>query len=151
MTTDQQKGLTINVSITDTDVFKEFIGVISKIVMDQRMPKGLQQDAMEWLYGVGVSAGTVIGAGCTPYVMAPEQIVVLCDNYSLGKSQWQHIRDKYHPDAKLYFIGENKIPDGLRPDKVVWLRGWEKSKGRSVVWLNNKGEYSEIIDETGDR
>ncbi|WP_413373323.1 hypothetical protein [Paenibacillus taichungensis] len=141
-------GLTIEVSVKDTDVFKQFLGVVSKIVMDKRMPGDLQEDAMRWLYDIGASAGSVIATGPTPYV--PQNIVILCSNTSHGKAQWQHVKHKFNPNTRVRFIGQGSVPDGLRPDKVVWLPGYEKSAGAPIVWMNQNGEYTEIIDLTGD-
>lgn len=141
-------GLTIEVNVKDTDVFKQFLDVVSKIVMDKRMPGDLQEDAMRWLYDSGASAGSVIATGPTPYV--PQNIVILCSDTSLGKAQWQHVRHKYNPNVKVRFIGARSNVDGLRPDKVVRLRGWEESEGAVMNWLTLDGKKSEVIDETGE-
>ncbi|CAI6023199.1 hypothetical protein PAECIP112173_00333 [Paenibacillus sp. JJ-100] len=145
MTEDKRTALTVDVSITDTEVFKEFLGVISKIVMDQRMPSGLRDDALTWLNDIGASAGTVIYAG-HPY----ELIVVLCENVSLGKLYWQQIKHKYSPYARIRFIGQGGNPDGLRPDKVVLVGDYQESAGYRMNWINLKGEFTQVIDETGD-
>jgi hypothetical protein len=145
MTTPKRNSLTIDVSIKDTEVFKDFIGVVSKIVMDQRMPAGLRDDAMQWLGDLNVSAGTVVGA-----YQPREYIIVLCGTFRQGKAIWETIKHKYNPNAKVRFIGQGGNVDGLRPDKVVRLRGWEESAGALMDWLTLDGNKTEVIDETGD-
>lgn len=141
---DQRKGLTIDVSIKDTEVFKEFLGVISKIVLDERMHTGLRDDAMMWLNDIGASAGTVVYAG-----QPKEYIVVLCESVSLGKYHWEQIKHKYNPNATIRFIGQS-FPDGLSPDKVVLVNGYQKSRGIHVTWFTRDGHKPEVIDETGE-
>lgn len=50
----KKSQLTIDVSIKDTEVFKELLGVVHKIIMDDRMPDDLRDDAIHWCYGVGI-------------------------------------------------------------------------------------------------
>lgn len=137
-------GLTIDVSIKDTEVFSEFLCVVSKIVMDQRMPAGLRDDAMVWLNDIGASAGTVVYAG-----QPKEYIVVLCESVSLGNYYWQQIQHKYNPNATIRFIGQSLL-DGLSPDKVVLLKGYEKSRGIHMTWFTRNGEKPQVIDESGE-
>lgn len=150
---DRRKGLTIDVSITDTEVFKGFVGVVSKIIMDKRMDVGLKRDAMQWLWDIGCY-DTALAVESVPKndYQQPEQIVILCETISLGKSMWQHRKHRYNPHARLTFLGKDNrtIVDGLRPDKVIRLRGWEESKGAFMNWLTLDGEKPEVIDETGE-
>lgn len=145
MSEDKRKGLTIDVSITDTEVFREFLGVVSKIVTDRRMPDGLRNDAMIWLNDISASAATLVSAGLTQ-----EHIVVLCGASYQGKVLWEEIKHKYSPNARVWFIGTRGNVDGLRPDKVVRVYGWEESVGVGMTWFTRDGYKPEVIDETGD-
>ncbi|MEO2212106.1 hypothetical protein ABGV40_14785 [Paenibacillus amylolyticus] len=142
-----RKGLTIDVSIKDTEVFKNILDAIGKIVTDERMPIDLREDAVKWLYKAGASAATIISAR-----EQRESIVILCETISLGKSMWNWRQHKYNPDAQLLFLGKDNrtMVDGLKPDKVLLLPGYQKSKGYGITWFKKNGELSQVIDETGD-
>ena len=152
----KKSQLTIDVSIKDTEVFKDMIAVVSKIIMDERMPDTLRDDAMEWLYGVGVSAGSLVSGldsgrypnGPSPFVK--QNIIVLCDQVHNGERIWQYHKHKFNPNVRVKFIGQRSNVDGLRPDKVVLLQGYKKSVYGSMVWLNQFYERSEVIDLSGE-
>lgn len=146
---DQRKSLTIDVSITDTEVFKELLGVVHKIVMDDRMPASLSTDAVNWLCEVvDVRDGSLVLKGPSPYVQ--QNIIVLCDQPHNGKRIWEYHKHKFNPNVRVRFIGQRSNIDGLRPDRVVLLPGYEKSFYAPMVWLNQFGERSEVIDLSGE-
>lgn len=47
-------AMNINVSVTDTEVFKDILVVIHKVVMDDRMPADLRGDAIAWFKRAGI-------------------------------------------------------------------------------------------------
>ncbi|MGF6356779.1 hypothetical protein ABIE27_004703 [Paenibacillus sp. 4624] len=138
MTTDQQKGLTINVSITDTEVFQGLVNVMGKIVNDDRVPNEIKEDVGKWLYDAGEDY--------EPYV-PPTLILVLCKYVYEGKALWYNIKHKYDSKARVKFIGERSMPDGLRPDIVVLVRGHQYSAGHRIKWLDKDCNISKVVYE----
>lgn len=137
--------LTIDVSIKDTEVFKDLIGVVMRVLRDERMPQSLRNDAYGWVQELEANA-------FPEKDYAKELIIVLCENIHHGEVLWDRIKHKYNANSRVRFIGSgSRSLDGLRPDKVVLLKGYEKSKGSKMTWFTHNGEKPEVIDETGDQ
>lgn len=53
----KSKGLTLNVSIKDSDIFKEVINAVKEFTKDERVPEGIRQGYKDAIIGIDWSNG----------------------------------------------------------------------------------------------